>query len=156
MRFYPLLKKEKEATMLDEISLDDLSKNKYSEKGFKLPLPALVEGKNRSGRRFKEKTILSYISHQGSSFWLTNSVLFGSELKLTLDLPSNLSKEKNLKLIIMGKVAFVEAANRECPKERVSLHFENKYIIKILTNRNTQLTTALTILDDKKQKKFTL
>lgn len=116
--------------MLDEISLDDLRKNKFSEKRFKLSLPALVEGKNQSGRRFKEKTILSYISHRGSSFWLTNSVSLGSELRLTIDLPSNLSKEKNLKLIIMGKVAFVEAADGKGPKERVSLNFENKYIIK--------------------------
>lgn len=130
-------KKEKEATMLDEISLDDLRKNKFSEKRFKLSLPALVEGKNQSGRRFKEKTILSYISHRGSSFWLTNPVSLGSELRLTIDLPSNLSnlsKEKNLKLIIMGKVAFVEAADGKVPKERVSLNFENKYIIKANTH----------------------
>jgi len=96
--------------MLDETSLDDLRKNKFSEKRFKLSLPALVEGKNQSGRRFKEKTILSYISHRGSSFWLTNSVSLGSELRLTIDLPSNLSKKG--------------------PKKRVSLNFENKYIIK--------------------------
>lgn len=116
--------------MLDKISLVDLSKNKYSEKGFKLPLPALVEGKNRSERKFREKTTLSYISHQGSSFWLKNSVVLGSELKLIIDLPPNLSRIGNLKLIIMGIVAFIEALDGKDPKERVSLRFENRYIIK--------------------------
>lgn len=122
--------KEKEATMVDEISFDEISTNKYSGKGFKLPLPALVEGKNHSGKNFKERTILSYISHQGSSFWLTNSVVLGSELKLIIDLPPNLSERKNLKLIIKGKVAFIEAIDGKDPKKKVSLRFENKYIIR--------------------------
>lgn len=115
--------------MLDDLSFDAIT-NKHTEKEFKFPLPALVEGKNKSGESFREKTILSYISHHGSSFWLANSVHLGSDLKLIIDLPSNLSDEKNLKLIINGKVAFIEADNAKDPKDRISLHFENKYIIK--------------------------
>ena len=130
MRFCLLQKKEKEATMLEKISLDDLSKDKYSEKGFRLPLSASVEGKDPSGKTFREKTILSYISHQGSSFWLTYSVALGNELKLTIDLPPSISEGKNLKLIIKGKVAFVEAIDGENPKQRISLRFGNRYVIK--------------------------
>lgn len=116
--------------MFDDLSIDFINTNKNADKGFKLPLPAVVEGKSQMGKDFKEKTVLSYISHQGSSFWLTHSVTLGSDLKLIINLPANLADEKNLKLIINGKVAFLEAINGKDPKRRVSLRFENKYIIK--------------------------
>ena len=116
--------------MFEKFPLHDLSNKKHSGKGFTLPLPCIVEGTDSSGAKFREKTTLSYISYQGSSFWLAHSVSTGSELKLTIDLPSNLSENKNLKLIIKGKVAFVEATNGKDSKERISLHFDNRYIIK--------------------------
>ena len=116
--------------MFEKFPLRDLSHKKHSEKGFKLPLPCFVEGTDSSGEKFRETTTLSFISYQGSSFWLAHSVSIGSELKLIIDLPSNLSEDKNLKLIIKGEVAFVEAFNGKDNKERVSLHFDNKYIIK--------------------------
>ena len=116
--------------MFEKFSLDDLARYKDSSKGFKLPLPAQVEGKDLKGQSFREKTTLSYISYQGSSFWLMNSVSVGSELRLIIDLPSNLSEEKNLQLIIKGRVAFVEVTNGKDAKERISLQFESKYIIK--------------------------
>ena len=116
--------------MFEKFPLRDVSHKKHSEKGFKLPLPCFVEGADNSGEKFREATILSYISYQGSSFWLAHSVSIGSELKLIIDLPSNLSEDKNLKLIIKGKVAFVEAINGKDSKQRVSIHFDNKYIIK--------------------------
>jgi hypothetical protein len=99
------------------------------EKGFDLSLPTLVEGQVGSGKTFTEKTVLSYISHHGSSFWLTNPVVLGSELKLIIDLPPKLAERKDLKLIIKGKVIFVEALKGENSKQRVSLKFSNKYII---------------------------
>jgi len=129
MQFYAR-KKEKEAFMFEKFSLDDLGYHKTSGKGFKLPLPALVEGKDLRGKLFREKTTLSYISYQGSSFWLMNSVSVGSELKLIIDLPQNLSEDKNLQLIIKGKIAFVEATNAKSAKERISLQFDSKFIIK--------------------------
>jgi hypothetical protein len=101
-----------------------------NELGFKLPLPILVEGEDRFGNSFKEKTVLSYISHQGSSFWLANAVSLGHELKLTVNLPPKLAEEKNLKLMIKGTVVFVEASTDQNSRHRVSLKFENKYMIK--------------------------
>lgn len=99
------------------------------EQGFNLSLPTLIEGHEESGRAFKEKTVLSYISHHGSSFWLTNPVSLGSELKLIIDLPPKLADKKDLKLIIKGKVIFVEALKGKNSKQRVSVKFSSKYII---------------------------
>jgi hypothetical protein len=98
--------------------------------GFNLPLKTQIQGKDSSGQEFNEKTTLSYISHNGSSFWMANPVSEGSELKLVIDLPPKLSDEKNLKLIIKGRVVFVEASKDEELRHRVSLKFDNKYIIK--------------------------
>jgi hypothetical protein len=102
----------------------------YGEKGFSIPLNTQIQGKDPEGNEFNEKTVLSYISHSGSSFWMANAVVEGSQLKLIIDLPPKLSDEKNLKLIIKGRVVFVEAPKNEDPRHRVSLKFENKYIIK--------------------------
>lgn len=108
----------------------DLHQLRDGEHGFSIPLNTQIQGKDIKGKEFSEKTVLTYISHNGSSFWMANSVVEGSELKLVIDLPPKLSDEKNLKLIIKGKVVFVEAPKNEEPRHRVSLKFDNKYIIK--------------------------
>jgi len=97
---------------------------------FNLPLTTLVEGRNAAGKAFQEKTVLFYISHHGASFNLFNSIALGSKLKLIIDLPSALADDKDLKLVINGKVALVEANHSHPSKQRVSLRFENKYFIK--------------------------
>ena len=97
---------------------------------FNLPLPTVVEGRNASGRTFQEKTVLFYISHHGASFNLSNAIALGSKLKLIIDLPPSLSDDKNLKLVINGRVALVEAGRPHPSKQRISLRFENKYFIK--------------------------
>ena len=51
------------------------------------------------------------------------------ELRLTVDLPTSLAEDKDLKLIIKGKVIFLEAPKNQNGRHRVSLKFENKYII---------------------------
>lgn len=99
------------------------------ENGFDMPLPTLVQGNDVSGAAFTEKTILSYISQNGSSFWLTTEVGMESELRLTVDLPTNLADDKDLKLLIKGHVIFIEAPKNQNGRHRVSLKFENKYII---------------------------
>ncbi len=97
---------------------------------FNLPLPTLVEGRDASGKAFQEKTVLFYISHHGASFNLANTTTLGSKLKLVIDLPSSLSEDKNLKLVIRGKVALIEANSHNPVKQRVSLRLESKYFIK--------------------------
>jgi hypothetical protein len=112
--------------LLNSFSLSDTIK----EQGFNLSLPTTVEGRAHSGKPFAEKTVLSYISHHGSSFWLTNTVSLGSELKLVIDLPPQLADNKELKLIIKGKVIFVESTKGKDSKQRVSLKFDSKYVIE--------------------------
>jgi len=98
--------------------------------GFTFPLPTLVEGLNARGKEFTEDTILSYINHQGSSFYLKNPVNLGTRLKLVIDLPEKLSEDKTLKLVIKGKVNRVEALRERVASQKVTVRFDSKYIIK--------------------------
>ncbi len=121
--------KEKETNMAKTRSNERLLDTTFQEEGFDMPLPTVVEGVTASGDSFTEKTVLSYISQNGSSFWLTAELKMGGQLKLTVDLPSRLSEDKELKLIIKGTVIFLEAPKNQNGRHRVSLKFENKYII---------------------------
>jgi hypothetical protein len=116
--------------MAKKSNVFDFRQLQDGEQGFSIPLNTQIQGIDIQGNDFSEKSVLTYISHNGSSFWMTNSVAEGSELKLIIDLPPKLSDEKNLKLIIKGKIVFVEAPTNEDPRHRVSLKFQNKYIIK--------------------------
>jgi len=116
--------------MYRKIDREALSDSSISEQGFKLPLKTIVQGIDSKGHPFTEETVLAYISHNGSSFWMTTPVLIGTDLRLTVDLPPQLSDNEDLKLIIKGKVVFVEVAKDDYSKQRVSLKFENKYIIQ--------------------------
>ncbi len=125
-----MLRGKKEVNMPDNIFGEDFFEQTVKEKGFNLSLPTRVEGHDMDGNFFNEKTSLSYISHHGSSFWLRTPVSIGLDLKLTVDLPPKLAQDQNLKLIIRGNIIFVEAATDQIPKQRVSIKFENKYIIE--------------------------
>ena len=100
------------------------------ERGFNLPLSTRVDGHDNEGNFFSEHTSISYISHYGASFWMNNPTALDSELRLIIDLPPKLSEDQDLKLIIKGRVIFLESAPDQNPKQRVTLKFENKYIIK--------------------------
>ncbi len=121
---------KEEVNMPDNIFGEKSFEQTVKEKGFNLSLPTRVEGQDMEGTFFNEKTSLSYISHQGSSFWLRTPISVGHDLKLIVDLPPKLAQDQKMKLIIRGKVIFVEAATDQIPKQRVSIKFENKYIIQ--------------------------
>lgn len=112
-----LSKKEKEAII-------------RPEKGFKLPLKTIIEWKDTSGKSMTEHSVLSYISQNGSSFNMRAPVLLGQELKLAIDLPEGLSDGDDLKMIIKGKVVFVETSLEDSTLQKVTLKFKNQYIIK--------------------------
>ncbi len=112
-----LSKKEKEAII-------------RPEKGFKLPLKTIIEWKDTSGKSMTEHSVLSYISQNGSSFNMRAPVLLGQELKLAIDLPEDLSDGDDLKMIIKGKVVFVETSLEDSTLQKVTLKFKNQYIIK--------------------------
>jgi len=122
-------KKEKEADMPAK-SLLTPGTGERKDQIFNLPLPTVVEGRDAAGRSFQEKTVLFYISYHGASFNLSRPVTIGSRLKLLIDLPPSLAEDQNLKLVINGRVALVEANDSRHQRHRVSLRFENKYFIK--------------------------
>jgi len=113
--------------MTKEAYADDL---KAREQGFTFPLPTLVEGCNARGKEFTEDTVLTYISHEGSSFYLRNQVHIGARLKLIIDLPEKLAQDKTLKMVIKGKVEHVEADRDRLIRQKVTVKFDSKYIIK--------------------------
>lgn len=115
--------------MLEKSSLTS-GRGEGKDQIFNLPLPTVVEGRDATGRSFQEKTVLFYISHHGASFNLASTVTLGAKLKLIIDLPPSLSEDQNLKLVINGRVALVEANRSQISRHRVSLRFENKYFIK--------------------------
>lgn len=119
----------KEAIMTKRTMRARTTDDFLKEKGFKLPLSTTVEGTDKSGNHFSEKTVLSYISPSGSSFELNTPVDNGSSLRLTIDLPPKLKEKKDLKMIIKGKVIFIEESVNQSSKSRISLRFENQYII---------------------------
>ncbi len=100
-----------------------------AERGFSFPLPTQVEGLNARGQEFSEGTVLTFISHQGSTFYLRNPIQIGSRLRLMIDLPEKLSEDKNLKLVIKGRVSLVEAIRESNSGQKVTVRFDSKYII---------------------------
>jgi hypothetical protein len=97
---------------------------------FNLPLPTLISGQDATGRAFQERTVLFYISDHGASFNMVNVVALGAKLKLTIDLPPALAESRDLKLVINGRVALIEAHASSPTRQRVSLRFESRYIIQ--------------------------
>lgn len=124
-----MLRGKKKVNVPDKFG-ENFFEHTFPEKGFNLNLLTRVEGQDLEGNVFNEKTSLSYISHQGSSFWLRTPTSIGQDLKLIIDLPPKLAQDQDMKLIIRGKVIFVEAATDQIPKQRVSIKFESKYIIQ--------------------------
>lgn len=121
---------EEKATMIKKFPFDETTPLASAERGFIFPLPTQVDGVNARGQDFSEGTILTYINHQGSSFYLKNPVHIGTRLRLIVDLPEKLSEDKNLKLVIKGKVMLIEALRERGPGQKVTVHFDSKYIIK--------------------------
>ena len=116
--------------MLSKSSLFQPDRSERKDQIFNLPLPTLVEGRDALGKFFQEKTVLYYISHHGASFNLARPIALGGKLKLIIDLPPSLAEKTNLKLVINGKAALVETNNSQPAKRRVSVRFENRYLIK--------------------------
>jgi len=100
------------------------------DQGFTFPLPTQVEGLNARGKEFTEDTVLTYISHEGSTFYIKNPINIGMRLKLIIDLPEKLAQDKSLKMVIKGKVTHVKAEGDHLTRQRVTIKFDSKYIIR--------------------------
>jgi hypothetical protein len=100
------------------------------ERGFKLALPMTVQGRDPAGRDFEEETVLDYMSHSHASFILKNAVIRESQLRLIISLPPKLSEDQDLKLIIRGRITFLEHRREGEASQRISLALESRYVIK--------------------------
>jgi len=100
------------------------------EHGFKLALPMTVQGRDPAGRDFEEVTVLDYMSHSHASFILKNAVIRESQLRLIISLPPKLSEDQDLKLIIRGRITFLERRREGEASQRISLALESRYVIK--------------------------
>ncbi len=105
----------------------DVAIDRRREWRFDLPLPAIVEGKAGGGESFQEKTILENISSTGAYFCLDAGVTVGSKLNLIIEIPSELSREKKVKLQLEGSAVRLEKPDRKGKKQGVALRFNKKF-----------------------------
>jgi c-di-GMP-binding flagellar brake protein YcgR len=105
----------------------DVTIDRRREWRFDLPLPAIVEGKAGEGEKFQEKTLLENISSTGAYFCLDSGVTVGSRLNLIIEIPSELSPEKKVKLKLGGLAVRLDKPNRKGKKQGVALRFSKKF-----------------------------
>ncbi len=117
--------------MLRSLSRENVPIRHHAEfKGFKLALPAIVEGPDAEGSFFREETVLSQMSHIGAIFKIASPVSLGTRLKLSVSLPPKLSQGRALRLVVKGTIALIEPLEGESNGSRISLQLENRYIIQ--------------------------
>jgi hypothetical protein len=105
----------------------DVAIDRRREWRFDLPLPAIVEGKGGEGKKFEEKTILENISSTGAYFCLDADVTVGSKLNLVIEVPSELSPDKKVKLQLGGLAVRLEKPEKKGKKQGVALRFSKKF-----------------------------
>ena len=115
----------------------DVAVDRRREWRFDLPLPAIVEGRGGEGKKFQEKTVLENISSTGAYFCLDSGVTVGSKLNLVIEVPSELSPEKKVKLQLGGLTVRLEKPDKKGKKQGVALRFSKQY--KFITEEKKDL-----------------
>ncbi len=118
----PPLKEQKKGVALPDIKID-----RRGEWRFELPLSAKVEGKLPDGKKFQEDVTLHNISSGGAYFSLDSGVIVGSKLNLVIDIPSELTEGKKLKLCLGGLTIRLEKPHKKGKKQGVALRFHKKF-----------------------------
>jgi len=117
--------------MLPSITGAFLASNDQNDvKGFKIPVPASVEGTTDDGQRFKERAKISFISHIGAIINLENQAGMGTRIRLAIALPPGLSDNKKLSLIIKGEVVDSKRDSDAACLTRTAVRFENRYVVE--------------------------
>jgi len=115
-------KKPKKGIVLPDVKID-----RRGEWRFDLPLTAKVEGKLPNGKKFQEDVTLQNISSGGAYFSLDSGVIVGSKLNLVIDIPSELTEGKKLKLCLGGLTIRLEKPTQKEKKQGVALRFHKKF-----------------------------
>jgi len=105
----------------------DIAVDRRKEWRFELPLTAIVEGNLPTGKTFKEEVILENISSGGAYFCLDSGVIVGSKLNLVIDVPTELSEGKKLKLSLGGLTVRLEKPSKRGKKQGVALRFKKRF-----------------------------
>ncbi len=117
----------------------DVAIDRRREWRFDLPLPAIVEGKGGEGKKFQEETTLENISSTGAYFCLDSGVTVGSKLNLVIEVPSELSPDKKVKLQLGGLTVRLEKPDKKGKKQGVALRFSKKF--KFITEEKKDAKT---------------
>ncbi|HEK85276.1 MAG: PilZ domain-containing protein [Candidatus Saccharicenans sp.] len=105
--------------------------NRRREWRFELPLPAEIEGQLPQGKKFKEKTILENISSTGAYFALDSSLVVGSKVNLTIELPPEITEGKKVKLSLDGITVRLEKKGEKARKQGVAVRFNRDFHFQV-------------------------
>lgn len=108
-------------------TVPDVTVDRRKEWRFELPLCATIEGELPTGKKFKEDVILDNISSGGAYFSLDSGVVVGSKLNLVIDVPTELSEGKKIKLSLGGLTIRLEKPDKKGKKQGVALRFRKKF-----------------------------
>jgi c-di-GMP-binding flagellar brake protein YcgR len=108
-------------------AMADSNRNRRKEFRLDLPLPAKAEGKSATGKAFKETTTIVNISSLGAYFSLNALITIGTKLTINIELPSQLTEGKKLKLKLRGKVVRLEMSTIKNKKQGVALNFDEEF-----------------------------
>jgi c-di-GMP-binding flagellar brake protein YcgR len=101
--------------------------NRRREWRFELPLPAEIEGRLPQGSQFKEKTVLENISSTGAYFILDTSLVVGSKVNLVIELPSEITEGRKIKLCLDGVTVRLEKKGKKSRKQGVAVRFRKDF-----------------------------
>lgn len=108
-------------------AMTDSNRNRRKEFRLDLPLSAKAEGKSATGKAFKETTTIVNISSLGAYFSLNALITIGTRLTINIELPSQLTEGKKLKLKLRGKVVRLEMSTIKNKKQGVALNFDEEF-----------------------------
>ncbi len=97
--------------------------NRRKEWRFDLPLTAKIEGQLPVGKPFRETARLTNISSGGAYFLLDSAVIVGSKVKLSIDLPKELTEGQSVKLEVGGLTVRLQRAEKQGKKQGVAVRF---------------------------------
>jgi len=101
--------------------------NRRREWRFELPLTAEIEGQLPLGQKFKKKTVIENISSTGAYFSLESKPVVGSKVSLTINLPSKLTEDKKVKLVLDGTIIRLEKKQENSRKLGVAVRFKRDF-----------------------------
>ncbi|MGB9893025.1 MAG: PilZ domain-containing protein [Candidatus Saccharicenans sp.] len=124
-------KAKKETTRKKSMVKTPVPVNRRREWRFELPLPAEIEGELPKGEQFKEKTILENISSTGAYFTLDTSLVVGSKVNLSIELPPQVTEGKKIRLCLDGVTVRLEKKGEKGRKQGVAVRFKKDFRFQV-------------------------